>query len=261
MVESVHAWHPPVPRVQEVLHATFEQHAYPAHTHDSWTVLLIDEGAVAYDLERRAHHAVPNSVTILPPFVPHDGRSAVAGKAFRKRVLYLDSQWLTGKESDAAIAHPLLRSPDAFAAVTRIHAALTSPAEVMEAESGVLDLHDILHTHLSGARPPTKDSPLAQRLRELLDARLTETFTVADAASLLGTHPGHLQRAFSQAYGIPPHQYVTGRRVDLARRLLLDGRSPAQAAFETGFHDQPHLTRHFRRMLGTTPAAFRARAA
>lgn len=51
-----------------------------------------------------------------------------------------------------------------------------------------------------------------------------------------------------------------GRRVDLACHLLLRGRTPAQAAAEAGFHDQAHLTRHFRRTLGTTPAAFTASA-
>jgi len=47
-----------------------------------------------------------------------------------------------------------------------------------------------------------------------------------------------------------------GRRVDRARALLLDGVPPARVAVECGFHDQPHLTRHFRRQVGTTPAAY-----
>ena len=58
------------------------------------------------------------------------------------------------------------------------------------------------------------------------------------------------------AYGIAPYAYVTGQRVDRARRLLLDGRSASEAAVEAGFHDQAHLTRHFKRVLGTTPGVF-----
>ena len=61
---------------------------------------------------------------------------------------------------------------------------------------------------------------------------------------------------FTNAYGMPPHRYVTGRRIDLARRLLLDGVRPAEVSAAVGFHDQAHLTRHFRRTLGVTPAAF-----
>jgi AraC-like DNA-binding protein len=49
---------------------------------------------------------------------------------------------------------------------------------------------------------------------------------------------------------------VTGRRVDLARRLLLDGMPPSLAAAEAGFYDQAHLTRHFKRALGTSPGRY-----
>ncbi|MGO4144240.1 helix-turn-helix transcriptional regulator [Paenarthrobacter sp. YAF11_1] len=105
---------------------------------------------------------------------------------------------------------------------------------------------------------PSRDASVARQLREMLDDRLFESFTIAEAAQLLGAHPSHLVRAFSKAYGIAPYRYVTGRRVDRARRLLLDGRPASVAAVEAGFHDQSHLTRHFRRVLGTTPGAFTA---
>ncbi|MFJ6453447.1 AraC family ligand binding domain-containing protein [Paenarthrobacter sp. NPDC091669] len=70
MGNSVQAWHPAVPYVREVLHATFEDHSYPSHTHEDWTVLLIDKGAVTYDLGRTEHQAVPASITLLPPACP-----------------------------------------------------------------------------------------------------------------------------------------------------------------------------------------------
>lgn len=257
MVETVRAWHPDVPSVQEVLHATFRRHAYPAHTHENWTVLLVDDGAVTYSMDRTEHRAAPASVTVLPPHVPHDGRSAVDGAPFRKRVLYLDAHWLPGGAAAAAVARPTLLDPHVVSTVDRIHAALRSPGGALAAEEAVLSLRDAVGTHLGAPPPvPARDVPLARRLRHLLDDRLTETFTLADAARILDAHPSHLVRAFSQAYGIPPHRYVTGRRVDRARRLLLEGRRPAEAAVGAGFHDQAHLTRHFRRLLGTTPGAF-----
>jgi AraC-like DNA-binding protein len=77
-----------------------------------------------------------------------------------------------------------------------------------------------------------------------------------EAAAVLHAHPTSLVRAFTARFGIPPHRYLTGRRIDLARRLLLDGVPAAQVAAAAGFHDQAHLTRHFRRMLGTSPAAY-----
>jgi AraC-like DNA-binding protein len=91
---------------------------------------------------------------------------------------------------------------------------------------------------------------------ELLDARVQPGLSLDQAATLLHSHPTHLVRAFSREYGLPPHLYLTGRRVELARRHLLAGLPPAEAAVQAGFYDQSHLTRHFRRMLGTTPTRY-----
>ena len=68
--------------------------------------------------------------------------------------------------------------------------------------------------------------------------------------------PAHLVRCFSTTFGIAPHRYLIGRRIDAARRKLLDGEPAARVAVEVGFHDQAHLTRHFRRYVGTTPARY-----
>ncbi|MFJ6651596.1 AraC family transcriptional regulator [Microbacterium sp. NPDC091313] len=256
MIDRAHASTVAVPGVREVLHATFRDHAYPAHTHDAWTLLLIDRGAVRYGLDRGEHIAAPASLSVLPPDIPHDGRSAVAGTTFRKRVLYLDAAWLPRSLDGAAASRPALDA-DAARAARRVHAALTAPGDEFAAESELVLLRSRVLAHLRAAEGAVRrDDPLARRLRAVLDARFSERLTVAELAEDLHAHPSHLIRSFSRAYGISPHRYVTGRRVDLARRLLVVGARPAEAAASAGFHDQAHLTRHFRKVLGSTPAAF-----
>ena len=257
VVESVRAWAPGVPGVQEVLHATFEQHAYPMHTHDAWTVLLVDDGAVDYRLDHRRHRTVPGTVTILPPHVAHDGQTAERGTPFSKRALYLDGDWLSGALADTAVLHPLLGDRRSATIAAGVHEAMRAPGDEPAAEHGVLVLGDLVAGELGSAAPlQRRDAPLARRLRDLLEDCLPDTITLAEARVLLHAHPGHLTRVFVQTYGIAPHQYVTGRRVDHARRLLMRGESAAAAATAAGFHDQSHMTRHFRRVLGTTPGAF-----
>lgn len=140
---------------------------------------------------------------------------------------------------------------------------LATPGEEFEAESRLAFIRERLHDHLaprgtaSGpSRRPTAGRRTADQLRQLLDAHTTTGITLREASERLGAHPTHLVRAFTAAFGLPPHAYVTGRRIDLARRLLLDGQPPAQVATAVGFYDQAHLSRHFRRYLGTTPARF-----
>ncbi|MER5730051.1 AraC family transcriptional regulator [Streptomyces sp. NPDC002138] len=265
---SVSAWHPPVPGISEVFHARFTDHAYPAHVHDTWTLMVLDGGRVDFALERERHGVgVSRSVILLPPGVAHDGRT-VTEAGFRKRVLYLDTTVLAPGLTGAAVGTPLLHDGVLRERVHGLHQVLGEAAsaregptaERLEAESRLAFIGERLRERLTGREPAAYAPPgaeVAVRLRELLDARLVEGITLAEATAALGhLHPTHLIRAFRQAYGLPPHAYLTGRRIEAARRLLLAGTPAAEVATAVGFHDQAHLTRHFGRHVGITPARF-----
>lgn len=241
-----------------MLHAYFPSHAYPMHTHDTWTVLVVEDGTVRYDLGRHEHATERSRVTLLPPYVAHDGRSVTA-VGFRKRVLYLDLDRIDVDRLGRAVDQPDWVDPPLRAEIDRLHRALAHPGEELEAEVRLSLVTERLRRHLAGVdlvprahRAPT----LARRLRDLLDEHVVDGITLASAAATLGADPTHLVRAFARETGIPPHRYLTGRRLDLARRRLLDGERPAEVAVAVGFYDQAHLTRHFRRLLGVTPGAY-----
>ncbi|WP_214103790.1 helix-turn-helix domain-containing protein [Acrocarpospora catenulata] len=256
--EHVRAWRPAIRGITEVLHARFTEHAYPLHVHDSWTVLIIDDGMVRYDLDRHEHGALTKLVTVLPPYVPHNGRAASA-HGFRKRVLYLDRAELGEEMIGPAVDHPALPDQALRRSIDRLHGVLASPGDILEAESHLALIRERLHHHLGRAEHgDPADPPLARHLRDLLDARLRDGISLDEAARLLHRHPTHLIRAFTREFGMAPHQYQISRRVDLARQLLLQGLPPGTVAAETGFYDQPHLNRHFKRILGVTPARFAA---
>jgi AraC-like DNA-binding protein len=254
--ERVRAWRPAVPGITEVFHARFTEHAYPSHTHDAWTLLIVDDGAVRYDLDRHEHGALPASVTLLPPHVAHDGRSARPG-GFRKRVVYLDDTILAPALLGRAVDQPALDDPVLRRRVDQLHRVLGRPGEELAAQSRLAFITERLAGHLGQRHAePRPDPGLAHRLRDLLDARVGVGLGLDEAGRLLHAHPTHLVRAFRAEFGLPPHRYLTGRRVDLARRLVLEGMAPAAVATAAGFHDQAHLTRHFRRVTGTTPGRF-----
>ena len=260
--QEVSAWRPPVTGVVEVFHAHFTEHAYPMHVHDAWTLLIVDDGAVRYDLDRHRRGTPGDTVSLLPPQVPHNGSPATP-HGFRKRVLYLDMTQLDETFIGPAVDGPDLADPVLRRRVGQLHTALADRGEEFEAESRLALIAERLRTRLrpgAAATPgpvgPVHDHGVAQDLRELLDQRLTDPLTLEQAARLVDAHPTHLVRAFSAAFGIAPHQYVTSRRVDLARRLLLDGLPPGEVATAAGFYDQAHLTRHFKRVVGSTPARY-----
>jgi AraC-like DNA-binding protein len=255
--EHVRAWQPVLPGIREVFHARFVGYRYPPHTHDTWTVLIVDQGAIRYDLDSREHGSGSGTVTVLPPHVVHDGWAADE-EGFRKRVLYVETAELSERLVGPAVDRPRIDDPRLHRTVDRLHRFLQARDDFLGGDTTLAVVIERLRLHLGWPAPaaPSKDPRLADQLRQLLDARLFETVTLNAAGSILDASPTHLVRSFTGAYGISPHAYVISRRIDTARRRLLEGQPAATVAIETGFHDQAHLTRHFIRHVGTTPGRF-----
>ncbi|MEU1348280.1 AraC family transcriptional regulator [Streptomyces sp. NPDC005786] len=255
---DITAWRPSVAGIDEVFHAHFTDHTYPMHTHDAWTLLIVDEGMVRYDLDRHEHGVLTDVVTLLPPHVPHNGGAATAA-GFRKRVLYLDVAQVDEELIGMAVDRPVLHDPALRRGIDRLHTTLAGPGDELEAASRLALVAERLDLHLRSRPEPVRhvhDRRIAHRLRDLLDERFVEGITLQEAALRLHAHHAHLVRAFGREFGMAPHQYVTGRRVDLARGLLLQGFPASDVASAVGFYDQSHLTRHFKRVVGTGPGHY-----
>ena len=77
-----------------------------------------------------------------------------------------------------------------------------------------------------------------------------------DLAAYADLDKFHLCRAFRAQIGMPPHTYLTHLRIARAKELLHRGVRASDVAPLVGFYDQAQLTRHFRRLVGTTPARY-----
>lgn len=92
----------------------------------------------------------------------------------------------------------------------------------------------------------------------LIAARMGERIETVNLAAKLGLSVGFLVLAFRDALGTTPHRYLMERRLSRVRvELTSTAKSIAEIAQECGFADQAHLTRHMRKVLGMTPAAYR----
>ncbi len=106
----------------------------------------------------------------------------------------------------------------------------------------------------SGGLPPR----VLRRVKEYIDSHLGEDLELHRLAQNAGMSLHHFARGFRVSAGVPPHQFVLQRRIRAACDLLTDTDYPiADIAIATGFADQSHLTRHFRRSLAVSPGAFR----
>jgi AraC-like DNA-binding protein len=101
-----------------------------------------------------------------------------------------------------------------------------------------------------------------QRVRDYIEAHLTERLSLHEIAEVACLSPYHFSRSFKQSMGVGPHHYIVQRRIEKAKILMRrTGHPLGLIAQEVGFTDQSHLTAAFRREIGVTPGIFRAEVA
>jgi AraC family transcriptional regulator len=97
-----------------------------------------------------------------------------------------------------------------------------------------------------------------RRCIALMEARLEGDLRLDELACEAGLSTSHFIRSFRQSTGKTPYQFLLDWRVQRAQTLMRDPRaSLAEVASSTGFANQHHLARVFRRITGTTPSTYR----
>ena len=124
-----------------------------------------------------------------------------------------------------------------------------------------LTLHLLSSYGIAKPRMPIPKAKLNSfQLRTIVDfvqSNLEGDISLVTLAEQVRVSPFHLARQFRATVGVAPHQFVLRQRIQKSIRLIRAGKLPlAQIAVESGFHDQSHLTRSFRKLLGTTPAQY-----
>jgi AraC family transcriptional regulator len=114
----------------------------------------------------------------------------------------------------------------------------------------------------SGGAPKIVRGGLAawqkRRLTTYIDTHLAERIRIEHLAALLDLSMCHFSRAFRCTFGIPTHEYITRRRIEVAQSLMLTScESLCTIALHCGMSDQSHFTRVFRRIVGETPHMWR----
>lgn len=96
------------------------------------------------------------------------------------------------------------------------------------------------------------------RVAEYVEEHLADNVLLSDLAELVRLSPFHFSRAFKQTFGMPPHRYLTSRRIEHAKTLLENVEaSVTQIGVEVGFGETSSFTTAFRKHTGVTPTVYR----
>lgn len=249
----------------DLLRARYIQHSFPLHTHDGFTLGAIGSGVEEVGLPGGTRRIGRGGVVMINPEVPHSARAGVP-EGWTYATLYPAGELIaeiaaetTTLRGTPGFTEPVVDDAETCQLIHSLHQA-AELGNALAADSMLrLVVARLLRRH-GGALPVRSVQSAGARnaavAREILEQRMSSPPTLRMLATEVGSSPFSLVRAFRERYGLPPYAWLTDARVRRARRLLEEGVPPADAAVAVGFADQPHLGRHFRRIVGVPPGAY-----
>jgi AraC-like DNA-binding protein len=251
----------------EVMAAHWVEHSFAPHMHEFYAISLNYRGRGAFDCRHEAHQAAPGTSNLIAPGELHTGR-AISRDGWTYRNLHVDiplmTRLLQGLDwkgpAEVSFKSSLVSDPVLNARLAGVFAGMTESSSLLEIESLLFAVMARLTTdHILDGRaltPAGREHAAIARVRAWLDAHSDRNVSIRSLADLAGLSPYYLVRAFHRQVGVPPHRYQTILRVNRARTLLASGGEVSDVAYRTGFCDQSHLTRCFKRTLGVTPGSY-----
>lgn len=236
--------------IRQNRYGAYERH--PRHAHEYANISLVLAGSLSERVGRAEACAGPLSVVVKPADTLHCDEFGPRGALLLQLRVPGD---LSARLGDA---HPMRawgwqQSPATARWMLRLATDRggADPADALAECLGAVDV--------AGGRAAGDPPEWLRRARERIRDECATRIRVSELAHEAGVHPVHLTREFRRWYGCS----VTGciaqeRTARVAAALADDATTLARVAFATGFADQPHLTRVFKRLVGVTPGAYRS---
>lgn len=268
---AIRVWRPAGVRGVEAHRGVGVARVVARHWHEEYQLCLVEDGPGDLVYRGARHETPAASLFVVHPGEIH-ANHAHERRGCSYRTLLVEPTVMRraaadvfGREGSAPfIVAPVLFEPGTIRLFARLHASLEGvegAASSLERESLLALFAARLVERFGERRVASSCAGELKRVGvaracEFLQEHYAENVSLGQLARLVGLSPFHFSRVFAAEVGMPPHAFQTQVRVARARALLAAGWPVAQAAAQTGFADQSHLTRHFKRLTGVTPGRY-----
>jgi len=249
-----------------VIRAAYVQQRFPKHWHETYSLGVILSGVNRFMHRGSYQYATINTLFMVNPGEVHTGETCTEnGWEYLNILPTPDLLAKTQHAMDMPVKSvyfptPVIADKPAVNALQRFALAVVQALPAMEVEQKWFTLCENLFSRHAEKNRELKALPLPHAIsqaREVLDSHISDNLSLSALAKICAVSPFHLARSFTHYVGVPPHAYHLQKRIAHAKTLIQRGDHPlAEVAVATGFADQAHMTRLFRRYHGATPGQF-----
>ncbi len=251
----------------EMLSASFKKFQFTKHWHEELAVGIILSGAEGLDYRGEKITVPQGHIVAINPAELHTGFAACE-QGWNYRMFYFDTQMITNALNDnellglgsQTIGQLVINDPLLFQHLLDLHLALEGQALKLSQQSLLQISMEMLFSRHGTLKAGEKNLPEGGPLllvRDYLHDNWRNNTSLEELESICGLTKFKLIRSFKQTFGMTPHQYFIHVKFHGAKKLIATGASLIDAALESGFADQSHMHRNFKKAFGTTPGSYR----
>ena len=244
----------------EMSRVTLPNRAYPLHIHQAFSMALVIREPQLFQVRTGLQEAPIGSVMFANPWEPHRNvAQGPGGVAFFSVQFGSEALGFRSWGREPYFSQAVVLDPELARRMLALFDVLDRPDRTSQRDARFSDILDYLHLRQylkwRGSRAKSGSNCLGRSLA-LIQNHDHRILSLAELAAHVDRNPAYLCRAFRKHLGMAPHQLQTSGKVSKARALLLQGRKPAEVAYDLDFSDQSHLIRCFKRVFGITPGQF-----
>ncbi|WP_273766832.1 AraC family transcriptional regulator [Aeromonas hydrophila] len=257
-------WHDPaLPFIEARAVQDGRRVCYDKHSHPHFSIGAITGGHSHYLNQRSRQEVGRGHLVLMNPEEVH-ACNPVVDEPWSYLMFYLDTGWLQRQQEEAGLGDAFRpfdmtasRDPLLYQGLCRLHRQLWQEQDPLAREVACHQFSRQLLARLTPASWDDRPPQHLQRAAELMQDDCSRPLTLAQLSAVAGLTPSHFVRSFSRHYGMTPHAYLLDQRIRHARTLLRRGEPLAEVALASGFADQAHFQRQFKRRVAATPGHYR----
>jgi len=233
---------------------------FSKHFHNTYTIGLTHDGIFKSINEKQSTLSYKYSTRVINPDEIHHGDST----SWKYTNFYPNIELLTSiyeqifLERKTPIFHThIIEDQILYELLKKFFIGVFYNHDHMERETNLINALSYLIKNYTNITKEYADlyneNNIIKNSIEFINDNLSLNISLDELAQNSHLSKYHFLRVFKKNIGLTPHQYILSSRINKAKDLIISGEKPLSASFNTGFSDQSHFIRNFRRMYGYSP--------